>query len=132
MDPKVATWLELAKDDLAFAGDVLKNRKSPHYVAHLCHQAIEKLLKAVIQQKTKQLPPRTHNFFSLCQAANLNLPEIKMNWLMEMAPHYIGTRYPEDLAKLRERYTLPYAKKVFFETKDMFQWLKKKYLKSEK
>ena len=129
MAPKVETWLALAEDDLDFAAEVLKNGKRPHYAANLCHQSIEKLLKAIVQAKTNSMPQLTHNFKALCKQAGLELPEEKMQWLLDLAPHYIGARYPEDLFQLQKQYTQEFSEKLYRETKEFFQWLKKTYLK---
>lgn len=129
MTSKTETWLALAADDLEFAEDVLKNKKRPHFAAHLCHQAIEKLLKAIVQEKTNSTPTPTHNFKILCKEAKLTLPEEKMRWLLNLAPHYIGARYPEDLFKLKQQYTQEFCENLFRETKEFFQWLKTNYLK---
>ncbi|MDP2600097.1 MAG: HEPN domain-containing protein [Deltaproteobacteria bacterium] len=129
MNPKVKTWLSLAEDDLEFAGEVLANKKRPHYAAHLCQQSIEKLLKAIVQHKTDTIPNRTHNFVNLCEQAKIELPQDKMEWLLDLAPHYLGTRYPEDLAKLHEKYSQGFSEKLYRETKEFFQWLKETYLK---
>ncbi|MBI5298930.1 MAG: HEPN domain-containing protein, partial [Deltaproteobacteria bacterium] len=51
INKKVETWLALAQDDLDFAEEVLQNKKRPHYAAHLCHQSIEKLIKAIVQAR---------------------------------------------------------------------------------
>lgn len=105
MKHKSQTWFELAKNDLEFAAEILSNKRRPHYAAHFCHQAIEKLLKAIIQERTDEMPLRTHNFKLLCKQAGLELPASKMEWLLELSPHYLGTRYPEDIFKLYKRYT---------------------------
>lgn len=129
MTPKTETWLSLALDDLDFAEEVLKNKKRPHFAAHLCQQAIEKLLKAIVQAKTNSTPLHTHNLKSLCQQANLVLTNDKMEWLLDLTPHYIGARYPEDLMKLQKKYTQQFCEKLFQETKEFFEWLKTSYLK---
>ena len=128
MSPKVETWLALAQDDLDFAAEILGNRKRPHYAAHLCHQAIEKLLKAIVQSKDES-PQYTHNLKILCQQAHLNLSEDKMLWLLALGTHYLGARYPEDIFKLKKQYTQEFSEKLFKETKEFFQWLKSSYLK---
>ena len=129
MSPKVETWLVLAEDDLDFASEVLKNKTRPHYVAHLCHQSVEKLLKAIVQSLINAMPARTHNFVVLCEQAGIELPKERMQWLLALAPHYIGTRYPEDLADLRKKYSQAFSEKLYQETKDFFQWLKETFLK---
>lgn len=126
---KVETWLALAQEDLDFAEEVLQNKKRPHYAAHLCHQSIEKLIKAIVQAETSSVPQFTHNFKLLCKQGKLELPENRMQWLMDLMPHYLGTRYPEDILKLKKRYTQVFCEKLFQETKEFFQWLKSVYLK---
>ncbi len=125
MDKKTTTWLEMARSDLSFAGTILKNRQRPFYAAHFCHQAIEKILKAIVQNKTNETPPRTHNFKILCQTAELNLPADKSELLQRLAPHYIGTRYPEDIEELYQQYSEEYVKRIFAQTEELFSWFEK-------
>ncbi len=129
MEKKVQTWLRLAEDDLAFASDILDHGKRPHYAAHFCQQAVEKLLKAIIQSRTRNMPARMHNFISLCEQAGLDLPQEEMQLLLDLAPHYIGARYPEDIAEHRKLYTQNFSKKLFLKTREIFKWLKKNYLR---
>lgn len=56
MKPQTKTWLEMAENDLAFAQDIIKRKQRPFYAAHFCHQSIEKLLKAIIQERTGEIP----------------------------------------------------------------------------
>lgn len=129
MKSKTLTWLELAKNDLEFAKEILENKKRPHYAAHFCHQAVEKLFKAVIQEKTNDIPLRTHNFKLLCQQAKINIPEERMKWLLSLSPHYIGTKYPEDVFKLYKQYSQRFTETLYKQTKEFFEWLKTSYLK---
>lgn len=129
MNAKTQKWFALAADDLEFAEEVLKNKKRPHWAAHLCQQTIEKLLKAIVQEKKNRVPTPTHNFKTLCREADIQLPEEKMQWLMALAPHYLGTRYPEDLFKLQKKYTQKFCERLYQETKEFFKWLESNYLK---
>lgn len=129
MDRKTQTWFEMAKDDLEFARDILAARKRPHYAAHFCHQTIEKLLKAIVQKRTNSTPMPTHNFKTLCSQAGLELPPDKMQWLFDLAPHYLGARYPEDLFQLQKKYTQEFSQRLFNETKEFFRWLERNYLR---
>ncbi|MFH1654645.1 MAG: HEPN domain-containing protein [Pseudomonadota bacterium] len=67
MKKQTLTWLELAENDLSLAGDLLQGEKRAHYAVHFCHQSIEKLLKAIIQEQINETPLRTHNFKALCK-----------------------------------------------------------------
>lgn len=123
MRPQTETWLELAKNDLDFARDILKNKKRQYYAAHFCHQAIEKILKAIVQEKTGTTPPKVHNFNILCEAAGLVLPPDIKDILLSLSPHYLGTRYPEDISKLYQKYSLKYVQDIFKRTEELFKWL---------
>lgn len=103
MDSKVQTWFELANGDLEFASEILAAKKRPHYAAHFCHQAIEKLLKAIIQKKTDTTPIPTHNFKMLCKQANIEI--------------------------LEKQYTQRFSEALYKETKEFFKWLESTYLK---
>jgi len=124
MKDKTKTWLELAKDDLMFASELLPKKGRAHYAAYFCHQAIEKLLKAIITERTGKVPLPTHNFKILLeQASLLDLPYEKKAFLFGLMPHYIGTKYPEDINKLYKQYTSAFAKNLYAETKEAFRWL---------
>jgi len=45
MDEKIRYWLDISEYDLATAGAMLKTERYL-YVGFMCHQAIEKILKA--------------------------------------------------------------------------------------
>lgn len=124
MKEKTKTWLELAENDLEFAQSILKNNARPYYAAHFCHQAIEKLLKAIVQEKTEENPKRTHSFKSLCEQCKIKLPEEIEKYFIKLSPHYLASRYPEDLKDLYRQYNFSYVEEMLIETKEAFQWLK--------
>ena len=124
MNRKTKTWLELATNDLELAKELLSSRGKIYYSAHFCHQAIEKLLKAIISQRTEDIPLPTHNFKILLDQAKLkDIPEDKKKFLFSLMPHYIGTRYPEDIAKLYKQYTQAFVARLYKETYEVFKWL---------
>ena len=57
---KVAYWTEIANEDLEVAKDLFKTKRWL-YVAFMCHQAIEKTLKAYWCGTQPDEPPYTHN-----------------------------------------------------------------------
>lgn len=129
MKEKTKTWLELATNDLDLARELLQRKSKVYYVAHFCHQAIEKLLKAIISEHTDKIPLPTHNFKILLDQADLkDFPEDKKRFIFGLTPHYIGTKYPEDVAKLYKQYTKTFVQGLFKETVEVFKWLKA-YLK---
>ena len=71
MRPQTKTWIGLAENDLALAKDLLKKKGRYYYAAHFCHQALEKMLKAVIAERTSAIPLPTHNFKLLLDQSGL-------------------------------------------------------------
>lgn len=124
MKKQTKTWLEMAQNDLDFARDILHRGQRPFYAAHFCHQAIEKILKAIIQERTGETPPRIHNFSLLRERAGITLPEEKEQALLSLAPHYLSTRYPEDINELYRHYTPDVVRDLFQRTEELFQWFK--------
>lgn len=125
MKEKTKTWLELAVNDLELARELLHRKSKVYYAAHFCHQAIEKLLKAIISEHTNKIPLPTHNFKLLLDQSELkDIPEDKRRFIFGLMPHYIGTKYPEDVAKLYKKYTKAFVQKLYQETKEVFLWLK--------
>jgi HEPN domain-containing protein len=126
MKKKTKTWLELATNDLALAKELLRRKGKSYYAAHFCHQSIEKLLKAIISESTNEIPLPTHNFKLLLDQARINkdIPEDKKKFIFGLTPHYIGTKYPEDITKLYKRYTKSFVQGLFQDTQEAFRWLK--------
>lgn len=91
----------------------------------------EKILKAIIQEVTDEVPKRTHNFKLLWEQADIPLLETQKMILLEIMPHYIGTKYPEDVKDLHKTYTERFVREMFANTEEMFKWLKSYLLSKE-
>jgi HEPN domain-containing protein len=125
MNRKTKTWLGLATNDLNLAKELLNRKGKVYYAAHFCHQAVEKLLKAIISHRTDDIPLPTHNFKILLDQAKLrDIPEDKKKFIFGLMPHYIGTRYPEDITKLYKQYTKVFVQRLYRQTQEVFKWLK--------
>lgn len=61
MKLKTQSWIRIADDDFSVAEDNYKNGHYAHAV-YMCHQTVEKYLKALVQELTNDIPPYTHNF----------------------------------------------------------------------
>jgi len=125
MKEKTKTWFELATNDLVLAKELLHRKTKVYYTAHFCHQAIEKLLKAIISERTDRIPLPTYNFKILLeQGGIMDMPEDKKKFIFSLTPHYIGTKYPEDVAKLYKLYTKIFVQRLYKQTEEVFKWLK--------
>jgi HEPN domain-containing protein len=63
-----------------------------YLVAFLCHQAVEKALKALYIEEKKESPGTTHSLVYLGQS--LGAPEEILQHLRRMSPDYVVARYP--------------------------------------
>ena len=98
MNDNVNYWLDLADYDIDVARAMLKTEKYL-YVGFMCHQSIEKALKAVIAKKCAEgeIPPKTHDLSKLAVRAALfdSMTEEQQDFIEVLNPLNIEARYPE-------------------------------------
>lgn len=94
-------WLVQAQYDLQTARVMLKTGRYL-YVAFMCQQAIEKLIKGIIQEKTDRTPPYSHRFDALLSVIELPVDFEKKAFLGLLTRYYINCRYPEHKKSLSE------------------------------
>lgn len=96
------------------------------YVAFMCQQAIEKLLKGIIHERKNTTPPYSHRLVALLEMADTG-PQSKdrLDFLDRLTTYYINTRYPDDKKKLAASLNKAKVKGILRETKECFQWLQK-------
>lgn len=70
MDSKAAHWIKSANYDIETAQAMLQTQRYI-YVGFMCHQSIEKALKAIIQSITHEIPPKIPGLRMLCDRAGL-------------------------------------------------------------
>ena len=66
INEKVQYWIEIAEYDLKTA-KVMLDGKRFLYVGFMCHQVIEKMLKAYYTFNIKKVPPFIHNLPELAK-----------------------------------------------------------------
>lgn len=94
------------------------------YVIFMCHLAVEKALKAIVVDKTKTVPPKTHDLFFLCKLAEFELPAQHKLIVMHLNETSIPTRYPENIARLVKDYNKTTVQRYLMQTKALLKWLK--------
>jgi len=92
---KVKYWVEIVNYDLETAKAMLKTKRWL-YVAFMCHQVVEKILKAYYADQKNALPPFIHNLFKLASVSNLHLllSKDQLDFLDELEPLNIEAKYP--------------------------------------
>ena len=102
MDKIVTHRVERSQYDLDTAKIMLDTGRYL-YVAYMCQQAAEKILKALIAQLGKENFP-IHNLNRLAEVATISneLTSEQFNFLAELTPYHIETRYGDYEDRLSE------------------------------
>ena len=124
---RVKYWTEIADYDLGTAETLYEGGRWL-YVAFMCHQAIEKTLKAYWCSTQPNDPPYTHNHMRLADGCGLYelMTEEQRNFLDTITSYNIEARYPEDKQALYQRLTRQFCRQMIDETKQLQQWIKDK------
>lgn len=127
MDEKPKYWIELADYDLETAEALLESKRYL-YVGFMCHQAVEKALKACYTNNIDAQPPRTHNLRLLAQKSNVmqDLSEEQAKFLVSLEPFNIEARYPTDKDKMFKSATEERCKRILESSTELLKWIKSK------
>lgn len=127
MNDRVEYWTGLADYDLDTAKGMLKIGKYL-YVGFMCHQTIEKALKAIIARDcaNDEIPPKIHNLIRLSDKANLSekMTDEQSKFVDKLNPLNIGARYPEYKNEIAATLTKDKSKEIIIETEALLCWIK--------
>jgi HEPN domain-containing protein len=124
MKKGVKNWLESAQYDLDTAEHMLKTGRYI-YTVFMCHLALEKVLKAKVEEVTGRTPPRTHDLGYLMELTKLSLDEDAARFIAEITNLSIVTRYPSDFQRMLKDFSQKRTELILTKTKEVFQWIKK-------
>ena len=122
-------WIDLSDYDLSAAKSMLK---SGHflYVGFMCHQTIEKALKAIIARDCAEgeIPPKSHNLIKLYEKAGLcdELSEKQIDFIDELNPLNIESRYPQYKENIIQILNIYSCKILLERTEELLYWIKKR------
>lgn len=122
---KVAYWFDIADYDLDTAEAMYQTGRWL-YVAFMCHQAIEKTLKAYWCGTQTSDPPFTHSHMRLAEGCGLYelMNDDQRDFLDTITNYNIEARYPEDKDALYRTLTRPFCRQLIDETKQLLQWIR--------
>jgi len=125
MNEKVQYWLDIADYDLETAKSMLKTKRFL-YVGFMCHQVIEKGLKARYAHVKNEIPPYSHNLTQLAEKSEIihKMSEQQQNFLDVLQPLNIEARYPSYKEKLLQTLDQNKSKQILKNTEELYQWLK--------
>ena len=108
-------WLKAANDDLILLNDIKNNEHITNLIAFHSQQAIEKLLKSLIEEYEIDIP-KIHKLIKL---KNILIDKITINndeLLNKLDNLYIDSRYPGDMG------LLPYGKPTLNDAKEFYDF----------
>lgn len=122
---RVTYWIDIADYDIDTA-EAMYRTKRWLYVAFMCHQAIEKTLKAYWCGTREDDPPYTHNHKRLASECGLyeRMSDEQHKFIETVTNYNIEARYPEDKDALYRQLSKQACRQIIDETKQLMQWIK--------
>ena len=127
MNEKGKYWIDLSDYDLETAEAMQKSHRFL-YVGFMCHQTIEKILKAYFTYNENDTAPFSHSLSYLAKKAKLYelLSENQKDFIDLLEPLNIEARYPSYKEKLLKSLTKARCSEILKKTKDLQKWIKEK------
>lgn len=127
MDSKITYWIEMSDYDLETADAMLVTGRYL-YVGFMCHQTIEKILKAYWTKFLTEVPLKIHSLSRLAERTGLDklLSEEQLDFIDKLEPMNIEARYPSYKERLMKSLTKNYCTELLSQTKDLQSWIKNK------
>lgn len=125
MDDKVKYWIEMSDYyfDTAMA---MFETKRYLYVGFMCHQVIEKILKAYWSKVLEEPPLKIHTPSRLAEKTKIDqdMSEEQSNLIDALEPLNIEARYPSHKERLLKTLTAEYCRILIKQTDILRLWIK--------
>lgn len=124
---KVTYWIEMSEYDLDTAQAMLNTHRYL-YVGFMCHQAIEKILKAYWSSVLEEPPLKIHTLSKLASRTGLDskMTEAQLDFIDTLEPLNIEARYPSYKERLLKSLNADCCSKMIDNTKELHSWIKSK------
>lgn len=122
MDKKIKNWIDSALYDLETAKHMFKTGRYI-YTVFTSHLALEKIIKAKIEEITDKTPIKTHDLSLLLEQSGLRITEEQESFILKISNISVVTRYPEDFDKISSSYTKKKTREILDKTKEVFKWI---------
>ncbi len=125
MNSKSEYWIEIAEYDLETAKAMLQTKRYL-YVGFMCHQSIEKALKAVISKDETVAPPKMHDLIKLAKLSDIYsaMSDEYKDFLEVLLPLNIEARYPSHKGDIANSLYNIKCKSFISGTEDLLCWIK--------
>jgi HEPN domain-containing protein len=127
MNDNTAYWIELAEYDIDTAKAMLETKRYL-YVGFMCHQVIEKMLKAYWSDNLSEPPVKIHTLSRLAERCGLyqQLTEDQLLLIDALEPLNIEARYPSYKERLLKSLSNEACNSLINRTDDLRLWIKQK------
>lgn len=127
MNDNVTYWIEISDYDFETAKAMLETKRYL-YVGFMCHQVIEKILKAYWSKVLEEPPLKIHHLSRLAAKSGLinELPEEFIDFIDSLEPLNIEARYPSYREQLSKRLNRDYCNRLLDNTNELRLWIKNK------
>ena len=128
-EERIEYWVKISDEDLNVAKTMLENHHRL-YTGFMCHQVIEKIIKAGYTKLKNETPPYTHSLFRLAELAGIFdlFSDEQKAFLSTINPLNIEARYPDYKERIARSLTDDRCKQIFEQTGQLQQWIKEKIL----
>lgn len=122
-------WMDISEYDLQVAKSLLE-KGHYLYVGFMCHQAVEKMLKALYVKQTSTMPPYIHKLDRLVDLVGLKvvISKERNDFIDELTPLNIQARYPAYREAIFSLIDKEKAAKIIEKAEELLLWLKAQIL----
>lgn len=122
---KVKYWVELADYDFETAQAMFETKRFL-YVGFMCHQVIEKMLKAYWSNVLEEPALKIHSLSRLAEKSGLDkdMSEEQTDFIDSLEPLNIEARYPSYKDRLMNTLTEERCKELIKQTDELRLWIK--------
>jgi HEPN domain-containing protein len=124
MKKEVKNWLDSAQYDLETAQHLFDGGRHI-YAVFMCHLALEKALKAKVEEITGKTPPKTHDLEYLLGIAGLSPDKEMERFFAEISNLSVVTRYLSDFKQTVKDFSSQRTESILTKTREGFQWIRK-------
>jgi len=127
LNEKTDYWAELAEYDLETARVMLAGGRLL-YVGFMCHQVVEKALKAYYVNAKGGMPPYVHNLRRLASESGMyaKMSEEQKDLLDVLEPLNIEARYPTQKESLAQTLSQEFCEGLLKRTEELYLWIRER------
>jgi len=125
IEKTISHWISRSEQDFETMIH-LYDSKDYHWSLFIGHLVIERLLKALVVQRTKSHPPFTHDLRRLSKLSGIVLNEEQKRQLDTITTFNLNARYDDYKLDFYKKCTSEFAEKWISNIKTLREWIKKR------